>query len=150
MVLDAMLRHFPTKTHSLDDFIRLIRERGATSVQGETIRSLEGGLFPSNHKYFGRFTATTRTGRRIIYKKTFYSTSRGQYGFSDLRERNDIALRALHTTDNILRRIKEKVPDIETALTCPEGDVEKGTYQDLCRVLASYKIAPFPVPCKNI
>ncbi len=120
MAFEFIKKYFPIKTKSLESFIELVeRERGVSVTAKLTIELYKFSVFiatTASYKYFTQLRSETPTGRPIVFNEIF------ECGRDiDPEERGLYTLKGLLTVDARLQRVRQRLPNIKTALVGPRG-----------------------------
>ncbi len=142
MVFDFIKKYFPIKTDSFDKFIEVVEKNGGVYVNAKPMLEEKVGRI-ATCEYSTLFQSKTQIGRLIIFDEVYGSRSGRPHDFDDLQDRELYALKGILTADKRLQVIKQRLPNIKTALVGPNGTMDKATHQKLYEYVKKYKVTPF-------
>ncbi len=149
MAFDFIKKYFPIKADSLDKFIEVVEREGGVSVIAESRFKAKNGTFTAsvgtiaNYEYSTRFQSETPTGRPIIFDEVYGSRFGSERGFVDAENRGLYALKGLLTADERLQGVRQRLPNIETALVGPRGTMDEATHQRMYEDARKHNVTPF-------
>ena len=150
MVLGFVKRYIPIRARTFDEFLSLLERGGTTSVEarrhvGYTYGTPLSLLF-SAREYSAQFTAKTRSGRKIVFRENYGLKVVADDPTSEDIERTFTELKVFTTMVDRLRRIEEKIPQIERSVVYPPfGKLNPITYRAFMEDSRDYGLTPFPL-----
>lgn len=149
MAFDLIKKYFPIRADSLDKFMEVVEREGGVSVIAELRIKAKNGAFTAtvgtiaDYEYSTRFQSETPTERPIIFNEVYGSRFGSEYGLADFQDRCLYALKGLLTADERLQRVRQRLPNVETALVSPRGTIDKATHQRMYKDAKKHSITLF-------
>ena len=149
MAFDFIKKYFSIKADSLDEFIEFVERESGVSVTAEpSIKPKNGATTASvgtiaDFEYSTRFQSETQKGRPIIFNEVHGSRFGSDYGSADSQDRELYALKGLLTADERLQRVRQRLPNVKTALVGPRGTMDEATHQRMYEDAKKHNLTPF-------
>jgi len=151
MVFDFIRKYFPIRADSLDGFMEVVEREGVVSVIAEPITKGKNGVYTAiatigtiaDYEYSTRFKSKTPRGRPIIFDEVYSSRFGSDSGSAESLDRNLYALKATLTADERLQRIKERLPNVQTAIVGSRGTMDEATHQRMYDDAKKHNVIPF-------
>jgi len=150
--INSLLKRFPIKAKSLDDFIDILERKKATYVEGR-LYVVRDPIDKWNKEvtqdhdcidsYSALFYSQTLFGRPIIFEEPYKIKYASKYEPEGIKD--DIYLRLMVTIDDRIKIVKKKLPSIKTTIFGTKAQLDAYANNQILSDAEKQGILPWPL-----